>query len=89
MDYETLKVNADKQWHALERLRQPLITIGMGTCGQAAGAKGVLSALDQGLKRMRMMGRIMQVVTPQEFGEVVNAIVDAVEAPDSRPLCKR
>jgi hypothetical protein len=31
----------------------------------------------------------MQVLTPQELGEVDNAIVDAVENPDGRPLCHR
>lgn len=37
----------------------------------------------------RLLGRIMQVLTPQEFGDVVNAIVDAVESPDSRTMCQR
>jgi hypothetical protein len=36
-----------------------------------------------------LLGRIMEVLTPEEFGSVVNAIVDAVEKPDRRPLCKR
>lgn len=36
-----------------------------------------------------LLGRIMSVLTPQEFGDVVNAIVDAVEAPDERTLCQR
>lgn len=34
-----------------------------------------------------LLGRIMQVLTPQEFGDLVDAIVDAVENPDARPLC--
>ncbi len=37
----------------------------------------------------QLLGRIMGVLTPQEFGEVVNAIVDAVERPDAGPLCHR
>lgn len=36
-----------------------------------------------------LLGRIMQVLTPQEFGVVVNAIVDAVEHPDADALCHR
>lgn len=36
-----------------------------------------------------LLGRIMTVLTPQEFGEVVNAIVDAVEHPDTRTFCQR
>lgn len=34
-----------------------------------------------------LLGRIMEVLSPQEFGLVVNAIVDAVEHPDASPLC--
>ena len=36
-----------------------------------------------------LLGRVMQVATPQELGEMVNAIVDAVENPDNRLLCHR
>ncbi len=36
-----------------------------------------------------LLGKIMEVLTPEEFGEVVNAIVDAVEQPDERTLCQR
>ena len=36
-----------------------------------------------------LLGKIMGVLTPEEFGEVVNAIVDAVEHPDERTLCQR
>ncbi len=36
-----------------------------------------------------LLGKIMGVLTPEEFGEVVNAIVDAVEQPDERTLCQR
>ena len=37
----------------------------------------------------QLLARIMSVLTPQEFGEVVDAIVDAVERPDPRSLCQR
>ncbi len=37
----------------------------------------------------RLLGRVMGVLTAEEFGQVVNAIVDAVEDPDSRSLCQR
>ncbi len=36
-----------------------------------------------------LLTKIMEVLTPQELGEVVNAIVDAVECPDDRSLCER
>jgi hypothetical protein len=36
-----------------------------------------------------LLGRVMQVLTPQELGGMVNAIVHAVENPDSGRLCRR
>ncbi|WP_293680656.1 hypothetical protein [Thiolapillus sp.] len=36
-----------------------------------------------------LLAKIMGVLTPVEFGDVVNAIVDAVEDPDERTLCQR
>lgn len=37
----------------------------------------------------RLLARVMEVLTAEEFGQLVNAIVDAVEEPDSRSLCQR
>ncbi|MCJ7593975.1 MAG: NADH-quinone oxidoreductase subunit NuoF, partial [Desulfobacterales bacterium] len=61
MDYPSLKAKADRQRDYLEKLPQPLIYIGMGTCGIAAGAQEVLDAAKQSLKRMNLLGRILQV----------------------------
>lgn len=36
-----------------------------------------------------ILKRIMEVLTPQEVDDFVNAIVDAVEHRNDRPLCKR
>jgi len=36
-----------------------------------------------------LLGRIMTVVTPDEFNTVVNAIVEAVENPDAHTPCQR
>jgi hypothetical protein len=37
----------------------------------------------------KLMQRLLSVITPEELGELVNLIVDAVENPDERPLCQR
>ena len=37
----------------------------------------------------RLLGRVMEVLAPEEFGRLVDAIVDAVERPDERGLCQR
>jgi len=36
-----------------------------------------------------LLRKIMDVLSPQELGDLVNAIADAVENPDQRALCKR
>jgi hypothetical protein len=36
-----------------------------------------------------LMNRIMQVLSPQEFGRVVGSIATAVENPDARSFCER
>ncbi len=36
-----------------------------------------------------LLKKIMDVLSPQELGDLVNAIADAVEDPDKRALCKR
>ena len=36
-----------------------------------------------------LLGRVMEALTPEELGKVVNAIVDAVEQPDERSFCRR
>jgi hypothetical protein len=37
----------------------------------------------------KLMQRLLAAVTPEELGELVNAIADAVENPDERPFCQR
>ena len=61
MDFTSIKARAEKNWKALENLRQPLIHIGMGTCGKAAGAEEVYAAAKQTLKEINLLGRILQV----------------------------
>jgi len=61
MDYASLQAKAARQWAWLENLPQPLITIGMGTCGRASGAGEVLAAARETLKSTRILARIMEV----------------------------
>jgi (2Fe-2S) ferredoxin len=61
MDFTSTRERAEENWKALENLRQPLIQIGMGTCGKAAGADEVFAAAKATLKAMNLLGRIMQV----------------------------
>ena len=55
-----------------------------GVVVNLSGGETVYAQVDPAL-----LSRIMSVLTPVEFGEVVNAIVDAVENPDTRTMCQR
>ncbi len=61
MDFTRALARAEKNWNALENPTHPLIHIGMGTCGKAAGADGVYAAAKEALNRMNLLARILQV----------------------------
>ncbi|MDJ0833218.1 MAG: hypothetical protein QNJ69_06815 [Gammaproteobacteria bacterium] len=46
--------------------------------------RSVLASVDP-----EVLNRILTVVSSKELGQLVDAIVDAVENPDQQPLCKR
>ncbi|MBC8210343.1 MAG: hypothetical protein H8E21_04690 [Gammaproteobacteria bacterium] len=45
--------------------------------------------ISQAFIKPELINRIMAVMTPQQFGEVVKSIVQAVENPDARSYCER
>ena len=55
-----------------------------GITVQLADGSNVYAQVDP-----QLLGRIMEVLSPGEFNQVVNAIVEAVENPDARSLCQR
>ena len=75
-------------------LDQKLYDSGMQEDSENFGSAGVVVNLGDGTSVYAdvppdLLHRVMQVLTPRELGDLVNAIVDAVEKPDGRPLCKR
>ncbi len=61
MDYSSMKTRACKRFESLQTSPLPVIQIGTGTCGKAAGAEKILSIVEKDLKRMNILGRIVQV----------------------------
>ena len=61
MNYTAIKAKAEKEWDWLENLPQPLIQLGMGTCGRASGADGILRSVQQTLKGLNLLARTMEV----------------------------
>lgn len=49
-----------------------------------ADGRSVLASVD-----VDVVNKVLSVVTHQQLGELVDSIVEAVENPDQRPLCKR
>ncbi|GAB6041779.1 hypothetical protein [Endothiovibrio diazotrophicus] len=57
-------------------------------------AAGVVVNLKDGetayaIVRPELLNRVLGVISPEELGELVNAVVDAVENPDQRTFCQR
>ena len=61
MSYTAIKAKAEKEWNWLENLPQPLIQLGMGTCGRASGADDILRSVQQTLKDLNLLARTMEV----------------------------
>ena len=61
MDYASAKAKADGEWDSLANLAEPLIHVGMGTCGRAAGAEKVLERIEMTVRRLGIPCRILQV----------------------------
>ncbi len=55
-----------------------------GVSVNLSDGRSVLAAVDPVL-----LNRILSVVSTDELGQLINAIVDAVENPDERPFCQR
>lgn len=62
--------------------------------GEQVHAAGVSVSLSDGrsvdaMVSPDLLNRILTVVSTDELGQLVSAIVDAVEHPDDRPFCRR
>ncbi len=86
---EELLDEVEEKYEELFALNQQLMEESM-----ANASAGVVVNLADGTTSYadipgEILSRIMSVITPGEMGDVVNAIVDAIEKPDSRTLCQR
>jgi hypothetical protein len=84
----------EERYDALMALNQELFEQEQAQDADNYHAAGVVVNLQDGSTVYadidpRLLGRVMEVLTPQEFGQVVSAIADAVENPDTRTFCQR
>ncbi len=61
MDFQKIKKQATADWQALQTSPRPRISIGMGTCGIAAGAEDILNTLHQELSINNIEADIIHV----------------------------
>ena len=95
---ETLSESLDNEVEAyydeLMAWNQTLFEQEAGFGGDHFDAAGVVVNLADGRAvyadvPSALLSKIMSALSPEELGELVNAIVDAVENPDPRGLCQR
>lgn len=89
---DRLLLQVESRYDELMAMDQALFEAGDET--SARSSAGVVVKLANGETvyarvNPELLARIMTVLTPTELGDVVNAIVDAVENPDRRGLCRR
>lgn len=89
-----LSERIEERYDALMEMNQALFENEQGEGADNYHAAGVVVNLKDGTAVYadvdpRVMARIMEVISAEEFGDVVNAIVDAVEEPDTRTFCQR
>ena len=61
MTFEGIQSQAVVEWEALQSSDKPRILVGAGTCGRAAGALGVLEAINKELARRKIEVVVIQV----------------------------
>jgi NADH-quinone oxidoreductase subunit F len=61
IDFETRKREAQAEWEALVNSPVPVVYVGSGTCGRAAGALDVVAAARAALERLGKKARIVEV----------------------------
>ena len=84
----------DEKYEALMELSQQMTDDEEKENQQGYHMAGVVVALKDGTISYadvdpNLLGRVMSAISPEEFGEIVAAIADAVENPQSKAYCQR
>src|SRR4030042_1740322 len=61
MTFEKIREQAVSEWQALQSSKKPLLLVGAGTCGGAAGAFNLLQAIEEEMARQKVEAIIMRV----------------------------
>src|SRR4030043_368436 len=61
MTFQDIQEKAVSEWQALQSSKKPLLLVGAGTCGGAAGALNVLKTLEEEMARQKVEAIIIRV----------------------------
>jgi hypothetical protein len=91
---DALSVEIEERYDELMALNQELFESEQRDGPDNYHAAGVVVNLKDGTTvyadvEARLLSRVMTVLSAEEFGQLVDAIIDAVEDPDARSLCQR
>lgn len=84
----------DEQYEIFLDMNQQLVEQEERDSNEGYHMAGVVLTLQDGSTSYadvdpQLLGRVMSAISPEEFGEIVNAIVDAVEKPQPKTYCQR
>ncbi len=93
-DDDELVDRIEARYDELMEMNQRLVDEEQGRGPHNYHMAGVVVTLSNGVTTYAhmdpaLLARVMKVVSAREFGEIVNAIVDAVENPDERSNCQK
>lgn len=91
---DALSEEIEVRYDALMDLNRELFDSEQGQSAENYQAAGILVNLKDGQAVYAdvdpaLLARVMGVISAEEFGQIVSAIVRAVEEPDSRTFCQR
>ena len=91
---ESLLDEIDEKYEELMDMNQQIVDDEEKENNQGYHMAGVIVTLKDGTISYadvdpKLLGRVMSAVSPEEFGEIVNAIANAVENPQPKAYCQR
>jgi len=91
---ESLLDETDEKYEELMDMNQQIVDDEERENNQGYHMAGVVVTLKDGTVSYadvdpNLLGRVMSAVSPEEFGEIVNAIANAVEKPQPKAYCQR
>ena len=91
---DDLQDEVDEKYDALMDMNQQIVNDEEKENQQGRHMAGIVVTLKDGTVSYAdvdpvLLGRVISAISPEEFGEIVTAIADAVENPQTKAYCQR